>query len=160
MIKLLTYLCFLFILSGCNKVEWVLDDKNSNDEYKNNVRLIFNEIEEESFVRELLSFFGNNKNGQYIISAHFLEKKENRLVKSNQVAEKTDYELIANYEVFYKNTNCKILDKEISSKFSFVPKSFGYNFGTDRSFEKLYLRSIKDNILQLNASIPINNDCL
>ena len=33
MIKLLTYLCFLFILSGCNKVEWVLDDKNSNDEF-------------------------------------------------------------------------------------------------------------------------------
>ena len=107
-----------------------------------------------------MAFFGNNKDGDYILNASLSESKENRLVKKNQVAEKIDYELNIDYELFYKNRNCKIHNKNVVSKFSFVPKSFGYNFGADRSLEKLYKISLRKNIKNFYASAPTNNNCI
>ena len=57
---------------------------------------------------------------------------------------------------------CKIYEKNIITSFSFVPKSFGYNFGTDKSFEKLYKGSIRKNIFEFIRNAPKNpkKDCL
>ena len=115
---------------------------------------------EENFVRGLYSYFGSSEEHEYILKAKFLEKKENRIVKNNQVAEKIEYTLEANYDLFYKTSECKILNKTVVSKFSFTPKSAGYNFGSDRSFDKLYSRSVDQNISSFIDTLQINKSCL
>jgi len=159
MIKKKFKLLLFFLLLSCSNIELVLEDNNFPKQLKDQVRIVFSENDEEIFIRELYSIFGNNNNGNFILKTSFSEKKENRIVKSNQVAEKIDYELSANYELFYKNRECKIFDKKIVSKFSLFPKSFGYNFGADRSYEKLYADTIKKNVQNFVDLIPNSTAC-
>ena len=115
---------------------------------------------EERFVRGLYTNFGNNEKYEYILKTTFLEKKENRIVKNNQVAEKIEYTLEVNYGLFYETSECKIYNKTVISKFSFTPKSAGYNFGSDRSFDKLYNDSVDQNINNFIEALQINKNCL
>jgi len=159
MIKKKFKLLLFFLLLSCSNIELVLEDDIFPKQLKDQVRIVFSENDEEIFIRELYSIFGNNNNGNFILKTSFSEKKENRIVKNNQVAEKIDYELSANYELFYKNRECKIFDKKIVSKFSLFPKSFGYNFGADRSYEKLYADTIKKNVQNFVDLIPNSTAC-
>lgn len=136
----------LFFIGSCGEVAFLLEDDGNTNPYENNVFVIFNGKQEERFERQVYLSFGNTNKGEYILTTTFSEKKENRLVKKNQVAEKIDYEIKIKYELFSKKLSCNTYENKIVTKFSFVPKSFGYNFGTDRSFEKLYNNSLKKNI--------------
>ena len=136
----------MFFISSCGEVAFLLEDDGNTNPYENNVFVIFNGKQEERFERQVYLSFGNTNKGEYILTTTFSEKKENRLVKKNQVAEKIDYEIKIKYELFSKKLSCNTYENKIVTKFSFVPKSFGYNFGTDRSFEKLYNNSLKKNI--------------
>mgnify|MGYP001297639309 CR=1 FL=1 len=160
MIKRLAAPLLMLILTSCSNIQLLLVENNSINKLKGNTSVILSGSNEKRFAQEIFSFFGNNKNGDYILVANFSEKKENRLVKKNQVAEKIDYELSVDYEVFYKQMNCKIFNKRVVSKFSFVPKSFGYNFGTDRSFEKLYIGGVNKNIREFINLVPEDTSCL
>jgi len=160
MIRGLFFLYLFFLLLSCGNIEFVLKENSTTNQFKDRTSIVFSGIEKESFAQEIFSFFGNNKEGEYILIATFSEKKENRVVKKNQVAEKIDYDLTVNYEIFYKNQSCKIYNKKVVTQFSFVPKSFGYNFGTDRSLEKLYKSSIRKNIQSFIDSAPENTACL
>lgn len=160
MIKKLITLFFLYFLMGCGGIEFVLKESDLQNQFKNKTVLVFDEQNERRFAEGLFSFFGNNKNGDYILVTSFSEEKKNRLIKNNQVAEKVDYELTATYKLFYKKRDCTIINKKIVTKFSFVPKSFGYNFGADRSLEGLYERSIRKNIQKFIDVSPKSTNCL
>ena len=64
------------------------------------------------------------------------------------------------YELFYKTIEWKIFNKTIISKFSFTPKSAGYNFGSDRSFDKLYGGGVDQNINNFIETLQIKKSCL
>ena len=49
---------------------------------------------------------------------------------------------------------------KIVTKFSFTPKSAGYNFGSDRSFDKLYNNGVDQNINNFVEALHINKSCL
>ena len=157
--KIITCSFFLFIFS-CSNIEFLLKEDNQSNPLKDKTMLLINKNLEEKFIRGLYSYFGNNKKYDYLLKTEYLEKKENRIVKNNQVAEKIDYTLKVNYELFYKTSECKIFKKTIISKFSFTPKSAGYNFGSDISFERLYDSSIDQNISNFINSLQINKSCL
>jgi hypothetical protein len=150
----------LFFVLSCSNIEFVLKDSSPINSLKNKTALLINKNSEERFVRGLYSYFGNSEKYEYILKTTFLEKKENRIVKNNQVAEKIEYTLEVNYDLFYKTRECKIYNKTIISKFSFTPKSAGYNFGSDRSFDKLYSSSVDNNINNFINSLQINKNCL
>ena len=158
-IKNIAFTLFFFIFS-CSNIEFVLKDSSSKNPLKNKTMLLVDKNSEEKFVRGLYSNFGNNEKYEYILKTTFLEKKENRIVKNNQVAEKIEYTLEVNYNLFYKTRECKIYNKTIISKFSFTPKSAGYNFGSDRSFDKLYDSSVDQNINNFIDALQINKNCL
>ena len=160
MIKKNLTLFFLFSLIACSNFEFVLKDSDLENKFKNKVSIFFDGYKNKIFTEELYFFLGDNKDGEFILVTKFSEKKENRIIKKNQVAEKIDYKLIINYELYYESRNCKIYEKKIVSKFAFVPKSFGYNFGTERSLEKLYKSSIKRNIKKFIDSSPNNTICI
>ncbi len=157
--KFIPYFFMLFVFS-CSGIEFVLKENSLPNQFKDKTIIVFNGDKEERFTKEIYAFFGDNTDGDFILITSFSEKKENRLVKQNQVAEKIDYEIAVLYEIFYKNQDCKLFNKKIVSKFSFVPKSFGYNFGTDRSLDKLYSRSIRRNIQNFIDLAPEGVVCL
>ena len=161
MIKKYITCSLLFFIFSCSNIEFVLKDYyQKNNQLKGNTILIMDKNTEEKFVRGLYSFFGNSEKYEYILKTKFLEKKENRIVKNNQVAEKIEYILEVEYDLFYKTSECKIFNKTIVSNFSFTPKSAGYNFGSDRSFDSLYNSSIDKNINNFIETLQINKSCL
>ena len=125
MIKKYFSVFLLFFIFSCSSFEFVLKETNQLYQLKDKTTLLTTGGTEEKFFRELYSVFGNTKNSEYILKTTFLEKKENRIVKTNQVAEKIDYTLEVDYDLFYKNAECKIFSKKIISTFSFTPKSGG-----------------------------------
>lgn len=157
--KILIFFSFVLVVS-CGNIELILKESNSGNLLKNNVLVIISEGKTVEYAGGLFSFFGSNNNGDYILITSLVEKKENKIVKKNQVAEKIDYELIVDYQLFYKNRDCKILENKTITKFSHSPKSFGYNFGADRSLKKQYSSSIKKNIEKFILLVPISTECI
>ena len=160
MIKKLSIFSLFFLLFSCSNLDFVLEDNDIRNRLKNKTTVVVSGYDEVGLKQELLSFFNNKINGEFFLTASITENKENRVVKKNQVAEKIDYKLIINYDIYYKEKDCTILTKKIVSKFSFVPKSFGYNFATDRSLERLYKNSIRGNIQELIKILPQENTCM
>ena len=159
MIKSLILLSVL-ILTGCGKIDLLLLDNHDQNKLRGNTSVVLQGDPVQLFAEEVYSFFEDNQKGEYILITTISEKTENRLVKTNQVAEKINYEITVNYEVFYKSMSCNIFNKKIVSSFSFVPKSFGYNFGTDRSLEKLYRSSVVKNIENFAIVFPNSTNCI
>jgi len=151
---------FLFFIFSCSNIEFVLKNNNETNPLKDKTILLIDKSSEERFVRGLYNYIGNSEKHEFILKTKFLEKKENRIIKNNQVAEKIEYTLEVNYNLFYKTSECKIFNKTIISKFSFTPKSAGYNFGSDRSFDKLYSSSVDRNINSFINALQINKSCL
>jgi hypothetical protein len=149
----------LFVFS-CSNIEFVLKENGSTNPLKDKTILLIDKNSEERFARRLYSYFGNSKKYDYILKTRFLEKKENRIVKNNQVAEKIEYTLEVDYDLFYKTSECRVFNKTIISKFSFTPKSAGYNFGSDRSFDKLYVSSVDKNINNFIDALKTDKSCL
>ena len=160
MIKKYIACSFLFFIFSCSNIELLLKDSDQPNPLKDKTMLLIDKNTEEKFVRGLYSYVGNNEKYEYILKTKFLERKENRIVKNNQVAEKIEYTLEVYYDLFYKTSECKIFNKTIVSKFSFTPKSAGYNFGSDRSFDRLYSSSVDKNINNFIDTLQINKVCL
>ena len=74
-------------------------------------------------------------------------------IKTNQVSTRIDYEIIINYVLRNNSKKCVILTKKQQSRFSFIPNSECYNFGSDRVLDNLYLRNIEKNIDQFLDSV-------
>ncbi len=160
MIKKCIACSLLFFILSCNNIEFVLNDKTQTNELKDKTALLIDKNSDERFVRGLYTYFGNNDKYEYILKTNFIETKENRIVKNNQVAEKIEYTLEVVYDLFYETKECKIFNKKVVSKFSLTPKSAGYNFGSDRSFEKLYSSSVDQNINNFIRALQIKKSCL
>ena len=152
--------CFLFFIFSCSNVEFLLKDSAQTNLLKGTTLLLIDKNIDDRFSRGLYSFFGNNKEYDYILKTKFLERKENRIVKNNQVAEKIEYTLEADYDLYYKTIECKIFKKKVVTNFSFTPKSAGYNFGSDRSFDRLYVSSVHQNINNFIDALQIEKSCL
>ena len=160
MIKKYIACVLLFFILSCSGVEFVLKENNNINPLKGKTLLLLDNSTEERFVGGLFSYFGNSEKYDFILKTNFLEKKENRIVKNNQVAEKIEYSLEVDYDLFYKTRECKVFNKKVITKFSFTPKSAGYNFGSDRSFDKLYVSGVNQNINNFIDALQINKRCL
>tara|TARA_X000000368_G_C23047808_1_gene719936 strand:- start:2392 stop:2883 length:492 start_codon:yes stop_codon:yes gene_type:complete len=146
MIRFFVFIIIFFALVSCGEVELVLKDAKDINPYKNNTLLVLDNTVLPNVAQEFISVIGSQSKYKYILKVDLLEKKENMLVKKNQVAEKIDYEITINYVLLNSNRSCELESQKIITRFSFVPKSFGYNFGTDSSFNNLYQNTIRKNI--------------
>ena len=88
------------------------------------------------------------------------EKKTKRSVETNQATSNLRYELRFYYTLTSIKKDCITYEKEIVSYFSIIPKSSGYNYGTDTSLEKKYELAIGNNLNQfvsILSNINIDN---
>tara|TARA_B100000989_G_scaffold146843_1_gene109456 strand:- start:1949 stop:2437 length:489 start_codon:yes stop_codon:yes gene_type:complete len=144
--KVLAIIVITFIAS-CSDLEFV---------YKENKNLI-NPLYEKTyfstsgysinFINSYLPmFFGDKKEDTFKLSININQKKTKTSVKSNQAASMIRYELQFTYILISNEKDCVTFEKELLSYFSIIPKSSGYNYGTDASLEKKYELAIIENL--------------
>ena len=140
------YLVIVLFLFSCSQIELVLQESEKSTPLKNKTTLKVLNSPSPILKEQLVFFFGENTDPEFHLTADFSENKTNRFVKKNQVATKIDYEIKIKYKLVNNIKNCTILESIENSRFSFIPKSSGYNFGSDRSLDELYKEVFKNNI--------------
>ena len=148
---------FLFT-SSCSNLEFVYKNNENltNPLYeKTNVSTTgVNFVYMKSFIP---MFFGENKTNEYDLLIEIEEVKTNRSVETNQASSNLRYELRFSYKLISKSQNCVSYIKEILSYFMIMPKSEGYNYGTDASLEKKYEIAISQNISRFISGLSNTN---
>ena len=154
--KILIIFIFIFV-SSCSKVDFIY---SNNDELTNplyertNVTTIgINLAYLNSYIPVV---FGNNKENSYNLLIEITETKTRSSVETNQAASNLRYVLRFKYTLISIEQGCEVFYKEIISYFNIIPKSDGYNFGTDTSLEKKYELVIADNLSQFVSLISID----
>ena len=143
----------LGLLFACSNIEFSYNkDELNNQLYnKTNINITGDEI---PFLNTIvLSKFGISQNELLDLEINISEKKTKMVIKTNQVSTRIDYEIIINYILSNQSKKCTILTKKQYSRFSFIPKSEGYNFGSDKFLDNLYIRNIENNIDQFLNSL-------
>ena len=140
------YFVIVLFLYSCSQIELVLQDSEKSTPLKNKTALKILNSPSPILKEQLVLSFGENTNPEFLLTVGVSENKTNRFVKKNQVATKIDYEIKIKYKLVNNIKNCTILEVIENSRFSFIPKSSGYNFGSDRSLDELYKEIFKNNI--------------
>ena len=151
------FVVFLFyFVASCGGVEFVYkNDKNLINPLYQKTKVITSGTDLNFMNSYLPMLFGESDDHTYNLQININEKKTKRSVETNQATSNLRYELRFDYTLTSIKKDCITYEKEIVSYFSILPKSSGYNHGTDTSLEKKYELVIKDN---LNQFVSILSD--
>ncbi len=157
--KIISLFLFLLILS-CNNIDFIYtNDTNLINPLYNKTKIDVSGVDL-VFMRSYIPVvFGNNKNNEFDLLIDIKEEKTKRAVETNQATSNLRYELRFNYTLVSNKKNCLIYNKNILSNFSIIPKSAGYNYGTDSSLERKYELATTENLnefVSLLSEININ----
>ncbi len=161
--KKLSFVILFVFLSSCSGVDFVYNNnQNITNPLYQKTKVTNTGVDINFFNSYVPMFFGENKENLYNLIIKIEEKKTKRSVETNQVTSNLRYELRFVYTLVSNEKDCVIYNKELLSYFSILPKSSGYNYGTDSSIEKKYELAITDNLNRFVSNLPgmnINN-CL
>ena len=157
MIKINIFLIIFLFLVSCESVVFTYNKKNASSPIyeKTNVSVSGKEIP--SVYRYASKYIGNANENLYDLHINIQEIKTKRSVQSNQAVSKMDYELIFNYSLLSISDSCVVFETNVSSEFSYVPKSSGYNFGSDNSLEKSYELASENNVVEFINILTVEN---
>ena len=144
--KFVLLFLLLWFSSACSNIDFVYNEDELNNQLYNkaNIKITGDEI---PFLNTIvLSKLGTSQNGNLDLEINISEKKTNMTIKTNQVSARVDYEIAIKYILINQAKKCTLLTKTQYSRFSFIPKSEGYNFGSDKYLESLYKRNVENNI--------------
>ncbi|MBI04306.1 MAG: hypothetical protein CMI96_00645 [Pelagibacteraceae bacterium] len=142
---IITLMSFFFLFS-CSGFEFVLQDDSEINLLKNKSSFVIKNKDDHDFKKQLIDNFGKSDEPEYEVNIEISEKETNIAVSNDQRTTKKKYEIVVQYSVFSIVKNCNIINVVNTSSFYFVPKAFGYNFGSDQSLERLYENAYNENI--------------
>ena len=146
----------IYFVASCGGVEFVYkNDKNLINPLYQKTKVTASGTNLSFMNSYLPMFFGESDEHTYNLQINIDEKKTKRSVETNQATSNLRYELRFYYTLTSIKKECITYQKEIVSYFSVIPKSSGYNYGTDASLEKKYELVIEDN---LNQFVSILSD--
>ena len=146
---------FIFIIA-CGDIDFVYkEDKNLENPLYEKTDVSSSGFDINFMNSYLPMFFGNKKEDIFSLSIKIEQNKVKRSVETNQATSKLRYELKFVYTLVLNEKKCVTFNKELISYFSIIPKSSGYNYGTDTSLEKKYQLAITEN---LNRFVSIITD--
>ncbi len=158
--KLICIFVFLFVAS-CSNIEFIYNkDSNVINPIYGKTKVVVSGADLVFINSYIPMLFGNYENKKYDLEIVIEEKKTKRSIEVNQAASNIRYEIRFFYTLISKEKKCVLYEKEIVSYFSIIPKSAGYNYGTDSSLEKKYELAIIDNLNQFVSflsGVDINN---
>ena len=157
------FISIFFTIISCSNIEFVYEEKGSlvNPLYEK-TSVVTSGVDLVFIQSYAPTIFGNVKEKNFNLLINIEEKKIKRSVETNQATSNLRYELRFTYTLESINKNCIPYNKEVLSFFSIIPKSSGYNYGSDASLEKKYELAITDNLNRFVSNLPgmnINN-CL
>ena len=157
--RLLFVFLFFFVVS-CGGVEFVYKNEKSLVNPLHQKTKVITSGTNLSFMNSYLPmYFGESNEYTYNLQINVNEKKTKRSVETNQATSNLRYELRFYYTLTSIKKDCITYKKEIISYFSIIPKSAGYNYGTDTSLEKKYELAVSDNLNQFVSTLSdINLD--
>lgn len=139
----------IFFISSCNSIEFIYKDNSNLANPLYDKTEVINSGADLVFMSAYIPmFFGKNKNKDFRLLINIKEERTKRSVELNQATSNLRYELRFFYTLISNKNGCLVYEKEILSYFSILPKSAGYNYGTDASLEKKYELAIIDNLNQ------------
>ena len=151
---------FYFFIS-CSSVEFIYkNEKNLINPLYQKTKVVTTGTNLNFMNSYLPMFFGESDEYTYNLKINISEKKTKRSVETNQATSNLRYQLRFYYTLTSVEKDCITFEKEIVSYFSIIPKSSGYNYGTDASLEKKYELVIDDNLNQfvsILSDIDIDN---
>ncbi len=143
--------CFIYACGGVNFT--YENNRNITNPIYNETNLVFLGKEIPSAYRYATSYIGKSNQPLYDLFVNISENTTKRSVQKNQAVSKLDYELSFKYTLKKHGGNCNLFEKIIFSRFSYAPKSSGYNFGSDESLEKKYELASKDNLQKFISNV-------
>tara|TARA_B100001057_G_scaffold487736_1_gene570918 strand:+ start:418 stop:906 length:489 start_codon:yes stop_codon:yes gene_type:complete len=144
--KLFSIFITIFITS-CSSVDFVYkDSKNVMNPLYEKTKVGTSGIDINFINPYIPVFFGINKQDLFNLSIKIKVNKTKRSIETNQTASNVRYEIRLFYTLKLNEKDCVTYKKEVSSYFSIIPKSSGYNYGTDASLEKKYELAITENL--------------
>lgn len=159
MIRFFYFVIFFFIIS-CNNIEFVYEDRaNPKNPLYENTKVNTSGVDLIYIKSYVPMLFGHNKNHKYNLLIDIEEAKIKRAVETNQATSNLRYELTFTYKLTWNEENCLVYEKKLLSYFSIIPKSAGYNYGTDSSLEKKYELAITNNLeefVSLLSKVELN----
>ena len=156
--KKLFFIFLFFFVASCSGVEFVYkNDKNLINPLYQKTKVIVSGTNLSFMNSYVPMLFGENKEEIYSLKININEKKTKRSVETNQVTSNLRYELRFYFTLTSIRNDCIIYEKEIVSYFSIIPKSSGYNYGTDTSLEKKYELAISDSLNQFVSVLSETN---
>ncbi len=143
------FISIFFTIISCSNIEFVYEEKGSlvNPLYEK-TSVVTSGVDLVFIQSYAPTIFGNVKEKNFNLLINIEEKKIKRSVETNQATSNLRYELRFTYTLESINKNCITYNKEVLSFFSIIPKSSGYNYGSDASLEKKYELAIIDNLNQ------------
>ena len=153
--KLFFITIFIFIIS-CSGIDFIYkEDKNLINPLYGKTEVGTSGLDINFMNSYLPMFFGNKNEDRFSLLIKIEQDKIKKSVETNQATSKLRYELKFIYTLILNEKSCVIFDKELVSYFSIIPKSSGYNYGTDTSLEKKYQLAVTEN---LNRFVSIITD--
>ena len=146
------FIILIFIYS-CDSIQFTYQDRLDlyNPIYnKTSVNIAGAQIA--GVYKKTMKYFGNTEELKYKLFINIKENKIKKSVQKNQAISKLDYELIFSYDLFNVENNCIVYEKDITSRFTYTPKSLGHNFASDKSLEKKYELAIENNFNEFTES--------
>ena len=151
--KVLIIVLFI-ILNSCSYVEFVYDNDKDLTNPLFNKTSVKVEGKDLPIIKSYIPLlFGHNKEKKYSLLINVEEKQTKRSVETNQATSNLRYELRFLYKITLIKDNCSTYEKEFLSTFSIIPKSSGYNYGTDASLEKKYELAVNENLDRFISSL-------
>ena len=150
----------IFILSSCSNISFVYDEKNNTNPLYGKTVVETSGVELTFMNSYIPMYFGKVENEEFKLLIKVKEEKTKRSVETNQTTSNLNYELEFRYTLKSIQKNCVLYNKKILSSFSVIPKSSGYNYGTDVSLEKNYELAVTENFNQFVSflgNLKLNN---
>ena len=159
MYKIISIFLFIVFTNACGGINFVYNnDINLDNPIYNKTNVYFTGVEIPSIYIYSTKYFGTKKNYEFDLGINIEESQTKKSIKVNQVVSKIDYEIIFNYTLDRTDSGCEVYKKTILSRFSYVPKSEGFNFASDQSLKNLYELATQDNMQQfVNLVSNINS---
>ena len=152
--RILFNLVVLLLITSCSNLEFTYNDDTNliNPLYEKTK--VKNTGVDLTFIKSYVPMlFGKNKENKFTLIIDIEEKKVKRSVETNQAISNLRYELRFFYTLILNKKSCVTYNKEILSTFSILPKSAGYNYGTDASLERKYELAVTDNVNRFIALV-------
>ncbi len=142
-------IAFSSLLYSCQSIDFVYNEQDSlENPLYNKTAFRYSGTDNFSIYKYSDKYFGNSSEPNYLLKVEVEEEKTKRSVQKNQAVSKLDYELKFSYLLIKVENECLLQERKIFSRFSYIPKAEGYNFGSDESLNKMYELAIEDNIKQ------------